>query len=122
MDPRELLRVLQKVRDGDFSARLPGDWTGLEGKIADTFNDIATIADRRARETARVSRAVGKEGRLRDGRASYGIGFNFYFGPFELNWVFSKALPYLQVDPFTDETDVVRPSGYGSAFYIGRKF
>src|SRR5262245_37788480 len=36
----ELLRALQAVRDGDFSVRLPGDWTGLEGKIADTFNEI----------------------------------------------------------------------------------
>jgi hypothetical protein len=63
-----------------------------------------------------------KEGRLRDGRASYGIGFNFYFGPFELNWVFARALPFLEVNPFTGESDVVRPSGYASAFYIGRKF
>ena len=31
---------LQAMRDGDFSVRLPGDWTGLEGKIADTFNEI----------------------------------------------------------------------------------
>ena len=32
LDQRELLRVLQRVRDGDFSARLPGDWVGLDGK------------------------------------------------------------------------------------------
>jgi hypothetical protein len=63
-----------------------------------------------------------KEGRLRDGRASYGIGFSFYFGPFEMNWVFAKALPFLEVNPFTGDTDVERPSGYASAFYIGRKF
>ena len=39
-DLRDLLRALQAVRDGDFTVRLPGDWTGLEGKIADTFNEI----------------------------------------------------------------------------------
>jgi len=25
---------------GDFSARLPEDWTGVPGKIADTFNTV----------------------------------------------------------------------------------
>ena len=28
------------VRVGDFSVRLPGDRTGLTGKIADTFADL----------------------------------------------------------------------------------
>ena len=37
---RELLRGLQAMHDGDFTVRLPGHWTGLEGKIADTFNQI----------------------------------------------------------------------------------
>ena len=37
---RALLHGLQAMRSGDFSVRLPGDWIGLEGKIADTFNDI----------------------------------------------------------------------------------
>ncbi|MBS1786275.1 MAG: hypothetical protein JST85_01055 [Acidobacteria bacterium] len=31
-----LLSSLQAMRNGDFSVRLPGSWTGLEGKIADT--------------------------------------------------------------------------------------
>src|ERR1700732_3744503 len=35
-----LLYALQAMRFGDFSIRLPGDQTGLQGKIADTFNDI----------------------------------------------------------------------------------
>ncbi len=43
----------------------PPDLTGVDGKIADAFNDIAAVSDRRARETARVSRAVGKEGKLK---------------------------------------------------------
>jgi signal transduction histidine kinase/ActR/RegA family two-component response regulator len=56
----ELLRALQAVRDGDFSVRLPGDWTGLEGKIADTFNQIVTANARMAGELARVATVVGK--------------------------------------------------------------
>src|SRR5690349_10788523 len=63
---RALLHALLALRDGDFSVRLPSDLTGIAGKIADTFNEIAAISDRRAQETARVSRAVGKEGKLRE--------------------------------------------------------
>src|SRR2546428_11147403 len=61
----QLLSAMLAFRDGDFSMRLPADLTGLEGKIADSFNDIVAVSERRARETARVSRAVGKEGRLK---------------------------------------------------------
>jgi len=58
-----ILAGLQTMRDGDFSVRLPGYWTGLHGKIADTFNDIASANQQMARELARVGQAVGKEGR-----------------------------------------------------------
>ena len=40
LDSRKLLQVLTAVKRGDFSARLPDDWTGLDGKIADTVNEI----------------------------------------------------------------------------------
>src|SRR5688572_31269384 len=52
----ELLRVLQAVRDGDFSVRLPGDWTGLEGKIADTVNEIVKSNARMASEDRKSTR------------------------------------------------------------------
>lgn len=32
-----ILASLQTMRAGDFSVRLPGSWTGLSGKIADTM-------------------------------------------------------------------------------------
>ncbi len=35
-----------------------------------------------------------EENRLRDGRASFGIGFSFQMGYFYLNWNFSRRLPY----------------------------
>ena len=57
-----LLQALQKVRAGDFSVRLPGDLTGIEGKIADTFNDIVVANERMAAELKRVGLAVGKRG------------------------------------------------------------
>ena len=62
---RKLLRALQAVRDGDFSARLPGDQTGLVGKIADTFNEIVTSNQRLAKELERAGQVVGKEGKTR---------------------------------------------------------
>src|SRR5262245_57844240 len=61
----QLLIAMLSFRNGDFAVRLPSDLTGLEGKIADAFNDIVEVSERRAQETARVSRAVGKEGKLR---------------------------------------------------------
>jgi HAMP domain-containing protein/CheY-like chemotaxis protein/signal transduction histidine kinase len=59
-----LLKTLLAFKKGDFSARLPGDWTGEAGKIADTFNDIIELSDRTAKELERVSRVVGKEGKI----------------------------------------------------------
>ena len=38
-----LLASLQTMRDCDFSVLLPGSWTGLEGKIADTACRIFSI-------------------------------------------------------------------------------
>src|SRR5688572_3039548 len=61
----QLLMAILSFRNGDFTVRLPADLTGLEGKIADAFNDTVSISERRAYETSRVSRSVGKEGRLR---------------------------------------------------------
>ncbi len=62
---RALLAAMLAFKQGDFSARMPNDLTGVNGKIADAFNDIALVSERRAHETARVTRAVGKEGKLK---------------------------------------------------------
>jgi HAMP domain-containing protein/CheY-like chemotaxis protein/signal transduction histidine kinase len=61
-----ILAGLQTMRDGDFSVRLPVSWIGLEGKIADTFNDIVAANEQMSRELNRVSQAVGKEGKTRE--------------------------------------------------------
>ncbi len=61
-----ILASLQTMSDGDFSVRLPGSWTGLAGKLADTFNDIASSNQQIARELKRVGQVVGKEGRTRE--------------------------------------------------------
>ncbi|MCU1248314.1 MAG: Twocomponent hybrid sensor and regulator, partial [Edaphobacter sp.] len=61
-----ILASLQTMRDGDFSVRLPVAWVGLEGKIADTFNDIVAANEQMAAELNRVGQAVGKEGKTRE--------------------------------------------------------
>jgi HAMP domain-containing protein len=72
LDLRHLLRALTAARDGDFSARLPSDITGIEGKIADVFNDIMLSNQRMAGELERMSRVVGKEGKISK-RANFGF-------------------------------------------------
>jgi len=61
-----ILASLQTMRNGDFSVRLPGSWTGLAGKIADTFNEIVSANQQMAEELKRVGQVVGKEGRTRE--------------------------------------------------------
>ena len=66
LDLALILASLRTMRDGDFSVRLPVAWVGLEGKIADTFNDIAAANEQMADELKRVGQAVGKEGKTRE--------------------------------------------------------
>src|SRR5690348_8164008 len=65
LDLPALLHALQAVRVGDFSVRLPTDQTGLEGKIADTFNEIVAANQRMAEELEHVGQVVGREGKTR---------------------------------------------------------
>src|SRR5437870_11266499 len=71
LDTQQLLAAFLAFKRGDFSARLPDDWTGVAGKIADTFNDVIAINQRMTREPQRIGRVVGKEGRITQ-RASLG--------------------------------------------------
>src|SRR5258708_1430081 len=64
LDTSTLLNTLIAFRDGDFSVRLPADRVGVEGKIWDTLNDIFKLNGRMAKEFARISSAVGKEGKI----------------------------------------------------------
>src|SRR6186997_2868409 len=64
LNTKLLLKALVAFKKGDFSVRLPGEWTGEAGKIADTFNDIIELSDRTTKELERVSRVVGREGKI----------------------------------------------------------
>jgi hypothetical protein len=63
-EPEVLLQVLSQVKAGDFSVRMPLDWTGVSGKIADGLNAIISANQALGTELQRVSRVVGKEGML----------------------------------------------------------
>jgi HAMP domain-containing protein/CheY-like chemotaxis protein/GAF domain-containing protein len=61
-----ILLGMETLKNGDFSVRLPLVWTGLPGKIADQFNEIAMANERMASELKRVGQSVGKEGKTRE--------------------------------------------------------
>ncbi len=64
IDKRELLKVLQAFRKGDFSARMPVTSNGMDQKIAEALNEVIELNQKMAREFAKISNAVGKEGRI----------------------------------------------------------
>src|SRR5215468_12562209 len=64
LDTKLLLRTLTALKKGNFSVRLPNDWTGVNGKIADTLNDVIEMNDRLVKELERISRVVGREGKI----------------------------------------------------------
>ena len=63
-DSEVLLNVLSDVKAGDFTARMPVHWTGMGGKVADRLNEIIGANQALGTELERVSRVVGKEGKL----------------------------------------------------------
>src|SRR5947209_1894503 len=64
LDANRVLAALVAAKKGDFSVRLPVNQIGLAGKIADTLNDIFELNEGMANELARISKAVGKEGKI----------------------------------------------------------
>jgi HAMP domain-containing protein/CheY-like chemotaxis protein len=64
LDAKQLLKALTALKKGDFSVRLPDDWTGINSKIADALNEVIETNERMVKELERVSRVVGKEGKI----------------------------------------------------------
>src|SRR5262249_44337281 len=62
----QTLNALLALKQGDFNVRLPAGWTGIDGKIADVFNDIAQILAVSTSELNRISPGVGDEGRIQE--------------------------------------------------------
>jgi signal transduction histidine kinase/HAMP domain-containing protein/CheY-like chemotaxis protein len=59
----ELSEALQRVRRGEFDVRLVRRG-GLAGEVVDQFNELVALQERRNRDLLRISRVVGREGRM----------------------------------------------------------
>src|SRR6266481_119255 len=70
-DNNVLLKTLVAFKRGNFATRMPVDEVGVPGKIADTLNEILELNQKMVSEFARISKAVGKDGKITQ-RASIG--------------------------------------------------
>ncbi|HEU0289764.1 MAG TPA: HAMP domain-containing protein, partial [Burkholderiales bacterium] len=64
LDRVELLKALRAFRKGDFSVRMPMGLIGIDGEIAEAFNDAVEMNESIAEEFARIRDEVGKEGQI----------------------------------------------------------
>src|SRR5467141_1278207 len=64
VDTTELLNALVAFKNGDFSVRFAADRTGVGGKVYDALNEIFEQNEQMTEEFARISNAVGKEGKI----------------------------------------------------------
>src|SRR5919205_3229794 len=64
LDRGELLKALRQFRRGDFTVRMPLNMSGVDGEIAQAFNDVVELEEAKAAEIARVAELVGKEGQF----------------------------------------------------------
>jgi HAMP domain-containing protein/signal transduction histidine kinase/CheY-like chemotaxis protein len=77
LDLTALLVALNALKKGNSSVRLPAEWTGVAGKVADAFNEVVELNERMAKELERLSRVVGTEGKITH-RASLGDVSGFW--------------------------------------------
>jgi signal transduction histidine kinase/HAMP domain-containing protein/ActR/RegA family two-component response regulator len=59
----ELVAAMASVRQGSFDSRLARR-SGLAGQVVDGFNALVEVQERRNRDLLRISRVVGREGRM----------------------------------------------------------
>jgi HAMP domain-containing protein len=64
LDGHQLLAAFRAFRRGDFSVRLPGDLSGLDGELAEAFNDAVEMNDRLSKEFERLRDVVGRQGKI----------------------------------------------------------
>ena len=61
---RELISALRRLRRGDFTVRLPEDGPSSDNEIALLFNEVVTLNQQTTEEFERLSKIVGKEGKI----------------------------------------------------------
>src|SRR5207244_2073490 len=66
IDSKTMLRVLERVQHGDFSARMPSaSPRGSASRVAAALNAVIESNQRLEREIHRLTRSIGKEGQLK---------------------------------------------------------
>ena len=102
LDGAALLSALRALRNGDFRVRMPEGQVGVAGAVAEAFNDIAELNQRSAQELRRISRAVGREGRISH-RVSIGPAGSWARNEAAVNQlVFDLTEPMLEVSRVLD--------------------
>ncbi|HYD25250.1 MAG TPA: HAMP domain-containing protein, partial [Croceibacterium sp.] len=61
---RELIQALRKLRQGDFTVRMSEDGTDADVELATLFNEVVGLNQQMTGEFERLSRIVGKEGKI----------------------------------------------------------
>ncbi|SCK24899.1 Signal transduction histidine kinase [Vogesella sp. LIG4] len=102
LDMNTLLATLKALRRGDFTTRMPEDWTGMPGKIADTLNEIIDMAADTTAEFERVARLVGKQGKVEER-----IGLPMMKGSWRKIVDSSNALADDLISPMNEMTRVI---------------
>src|SRR6185436_1329813 len=64
VDAAQILGALVAIKKGDFTARLPLTWSGTSARVADAFNEVAELMETSTQDLNRISRLVGREGRI----------------------------------------------------------
>jgi HAMP domain-containing protein/signal transduction histidine kinase/CheY-like chemotaxis protein len=60
----EFLKILLKVKNGNFTQRFPTDQNGIKRSICDTLNEIIDLNERMVFEFQKVGKSIGKQGKL----------------------------------------------------------
>jgi HAMP domain-containing protein/CheY-like chemotaxis protein len=62
LDHRQLLAAMRAFKRGDFNVKLREDLAGVDGQIAETFNELVDMVRSIRSEASEVCNAVGKDG------------------------------------------------------------
>ena len=102
LDGAALLSALRALRNGDFRVRMAEGQVGVAGAVAEAFNDVAELNQRSAQELRRISRAIGREGRISH-RVSIGPAGSWARNEAAVNQlVFDLTEPMLEVSRVLD--------------------
>jgi len=99
LDAEQVLAALMELKKGQFGVRLPVAWTGINGKVADAFNEVTEMMSRSTVELSRISRVVGKEGKIQE-RLTMGsaTGRNVHQRPLKEAVAMCNAISALTMD------------------------